>query len=146
MRTFGLSLAAIVVGLIALSASSAAFAQIAETYKVRLTTVPVDASMLATVAGSGSLTAVLTGNKLTVSGNFAGLRSPATEVHIHRGPKGIRGPAILDLVVSKGTSGTVSGSIALSPEQIDDLRNSRLYVQINSERAPEGNLWGWLLH
>jgi hypothetical protein len=145
MRTFGPSLAAIVVGLIALSVSSAAFAQIAETYKVRLTTVPVDASMLATVAGSGSLTAVLSGNKLTVSGNFAGLRSPATEVHIHRGPKGIRGPAILDLAVSKGTSGTVSGSIALSPEQIDDLRNSRLYVQINSERAPEGNLWGWLL-
>jgi hypothetical protein len=145
MRAFRPSLAAIFAGLVVLCAICAAFAQTAETYKVRLTTVPIDASMMSTVAGSGSLTAVLAGNKLTVSGSFAGLRSSATEVHIHRGPKGIRGPVVLDLALSKGKSGTVSGSLSLSPEQIDDLRNGRLYVQINSERAPEGNLWGWLL-
>jgi CHRD domain len=120
-------------------------AESSETFKARLSTVPIDVTMLSTVAGSGSLTAVLTGNKLTLTGTFQGLRSPAILAQIHRAPKGIRGPAILDLTVSKETSGAVSGSIELTPDQVEDLRNSRLYVQINSERAPNGNLWGWLL-
>ena len=41
--------------------------------------------------------------------------------------------------------GTLTGSIQLTPVQIDDLRRGRLYIQIHSEKAPEGNLWGWLL-
>ena len=52
---------------------------------------------------------------------------------------------MLDLTVSKGTSGTIGASIELTAEQIEDLRNNRLYIQINSERASDGNLWGWLL-
>jgi hypothetical protein len=133
----------------------AAFAQSSETYKVRLTPVAIDASMMAKVAGSGSLTAVLTGNKLMISGSFSGLRSPATDAHIHRGlAKGVRGPAILDLRVSQqGTDtsrlnshvGEIHDSVDLTPEQLEDLRNARLYVQINSQGAPDGNLWGWLL-
>ena len=145
MKNAGRSRAAIFVAVAALCASQAALAQSAETYKVRLTPVPIDASMMAFIAGSGSLSAVLSGDKLTISGNFARLRSPASEAQIHRGAKGVRGPAILDLVVSRAASGSVSGSVTLSPAQIEDLRNSRLYVQIDSEGAPEGNLWGWLL-
>jgi CHRD domain len=120
-------------------------AQSGETFKVRLSPVPIDAAMMSRIAGSGSATATLTGKKLTISGNFSGLRSAATDAHIHRGAKGIRGPSILDLTVSKGTSGSVSGSLDLTAEQIEDLRNNRFYIQINSERAPDGNLWGWLL-
>ena len=33
----------------------------------------------------------------------------------------------------------------LTPEQVEDLRNSSLYIQINSQGAPAGNLWGWFL-
>ncbi len=116
-----------------------------ETFKARLSTVPIDLTMTATVAGSGSLTAVLAGNKLTINGKFEGLRSPATFARIHRGPKGIRGPALFDLTVSKATSGEISGSVELTAAQIEDLKNARLYVQVYSERAPDGNLWGWLL-
>jgi hypothetical protein len=78
---------------------------------------------------------------------FEGLRSPATTVQIHRGSKGIRGPVIpnLELTVTKAVKGTVSGTLELTPEEVTDLRNGRLYVQIQSERAPDGNLWGWLL-
>jgi CHRD domain-containing protein len=119
--------------------------QSGETYKVRLTPVPIDATTMARIAGSGSATAVLNGTKLTITGTFDGLRSPATVAKIHRAFKGIRGPAILDLTVSKGTTGTISGSAELTPGQVEDLRNARLYIQIYSERAPEGNLWGWLL-
>ena len=41
-------------------------AQQAKTYRARLSPVPIDVSMQATVAGSGSVSAVLTGTRLTV--------------------------------------------------------------------------------
>jgi hypothetical protein len=118
-----------------------------ETFRARLSPVPIDVTMMSTVAGSGSITATLSGKQLTITGTFEGLRSPATTAQLHRGMKGIRGPAILDLdlMISKAVKGTLSGSVELTPDQIADLRNGHLYVQIQSERAPDGNLWGWLL-
>jgi hypothetical protein len=62
--------------------------------------------------------------------------------------KGARGAAITDLTVSKGASGTLSGSIDLSPAQVEALRQGKLYIQLHSEKgvAPDGsNLWGWFL-
>ena len=103
--------------------------------------------MMATIAGSGSLTATLSGKQLAIQGAFEGLRSPATTAQIHRGPKAIRGPVIpnLDLTVTKAARGEISGTLELTPDQIADLRNGMWYVQINSQGAPDGNLWGWLL-
>ncbi len=102
--------------------------------------------MRTTIAGSGAATAALQGTKLTVTGSFDGMKSPATIAQIHRGVvTGVRGPVIFDLNVSKGMSGTLTGSVDLSPEQIESLRKGQLYIQIHSEKAPEGNLWGWLL-
>lgn len=119
----------------------------AETFKTRLSPVPINISMMATIAGSGSLTATLVGKQLTIQGTFSGLRSPATTAQIRRGPKGIRGPVVpnLDLAVTKAEKGELRGTLDLTPDQIADLRNGRWYVQIQSERAPDGNLWGWLL-
>jgi hypothetical protein len=133
--------------LVFLAISSSAVAQSDETFKVRLSPTPIDAVTKNTITGSGSLTAVLAGNKLTVTGTFERMRSPATDVHIHQAAKGIRGPAILRLNISKGTSGEINGSVQLTPSEVEDLKSGRLYVQINSERAPapDGNLWGWLL-
>lgn len=123
-----------------------AIAQKGQTYKARLSTVPVDATMLATVTGSGAAKALLAGNTLMISGSFQGLRSPATRASLHAGPqKGIRGPAIHDVMVSKDTRGTISGSVELSAPEMEALKNGCVYVQIDSERAPDGNLWGWLL-
>jgi hypothetical protein len=116
-----------------------------ETYKVWLTPVPLDSGMVSTIAGRGQLTAVLAGKKLTITGDFSGLKSPAIDAHIHRGPKAIRGPVILDVPVPKATSGAISASIDLTPEQVADLRSSSLYIQIDSQGAPSGNLWGWFL-
>jgi hypothetical protein len=130
------------------SARAAQNGQSAEVFKARLSPVPINISMMSTIAGIGSLTATLQGKQLTIQGTFEGLRSPATTAQIHRAPKGIPGPAIPDLgdlTVTKAEKGTVSGTLELSPDQISDLRNGRLYVQIQSERAPDGNLWGWLL-
>jgi hypothetical protein len=74
------------------------------------------------------------------------LKTPATIVRVHRSPKpGMRGAPIADLTATSGTTGTLSGSIELTKEQVDDLAAGRLYVQLHSQKAPDGNLWGWLL-
>ena len=127
------------------SVSVAQNGQSGETFRVRLSPVPINISMMATIAGNGSLSATLAGKQLTIQGTFDGLRSPATTAQIRRGPRGIRGPAIsnFELTVTKALKGTISATLQLSPDQIADLRNGLWYVQIQSERAPEGNLWGW---
>jgi hypothetical protein len=123
-------------------------AQQPKTFKGRLSPVPIDVAMQATIAGSGSVSAVLTGTKLVVTGTFDGLKSPATIAQIHKSPvRGVRGPNVFDLAVAKtdALSGTLSGSFDLTPIQLADLEKGRLYVQLHSEKAPDGNLWGWLL-
>jgi hypothetical protein len=121
-------------------------AQNPERFRVRLTTVPMDGGMRNTVAGSGSATASLSGATLTISGAFDGLKSPATAATVHSGAaRGVRGASLGDLVVSKATRGTLTGSITLTPEQIKGLHEGRVYLELASEKAPEGNLWGWLL-
>ncbi len=129
--------------LVAVTASSAAQAP---QYRARLSPVPLDIAMQSTIAGSGSVTATLKGTTLTISGTFAGLKTPATAARLHRGPKtAMRGPAIGDLTATAATSGSISGSLEVTKEQIDDLAAGRLYVIVHSQKAPEGNLWGWLL-
>jgi hypothetical protein len=117
-----------------------------ETFKVRLSAVPLDGAMRATVTGKGSATATLTGSKLAISGSFEGLASPATVAQLHQSTAtGVRGPSVGELTVSKAQTGTVSGSIDLTQQQVENLKKGRLYIQIHSEKAPDGNLWGWLL-
>jgi hypothetical protein len=121
-------------------------AQAPETYKVRLSPVPVEAQTRANIAGIGSATATLAGTKLSITGSFEGLLSPAMDAKIHQGPvTGVRGPAILDMTVAHASNGAVSASLDLTPPQIESLKKGRLYIQIDSDKAPDGNLWGWLL-
>jgi hypothetical protein len=121
-------------------------AQAPETFKTRLSPVPVDAKTRADVTGVGSVTATLVGAKLSITGSFEGLRSQALDAKVHQGQAtGVRGPAILDVSVPHATSGAVSATLDLTPQQIESLKKGRLYLQIDSEKAPDGNLWGWLL-
>ena len=120
-------------------------AQGAQTFKARLSPMPVDATNQAATTGLGAASAVLTGTKLSISGTFSGLQGPATIAQIHIGPRGISGPPALDLTVTKATSGTLQGDLMLTAAQVDHLKRGRLYIQIHSEKAPDGNLRGWLL-
>ena len=118
----------------------------APSYRARLSVVPLDVAMQSTVAGAGSATATLKGTTLTITGTFSGLKTNATVARVHRGPRtAMRGPAIGDLTATAGTSGTITGTIELTKQQVDDLVAGRLYLQLHSEKAPEGNLWGWFL-
>jgi hypothetical protein len=131
---------------VAVSLAVGAQAQSARTFRARLTPVPRDAGMMATITGSGTVSAVLSGTKLSINGSYEGLRTAATLARVHKGVKaGVRGEPIFDLKVSGGTSGTISGAVELTPSQVADLDQGRLYVQLHSEKAPDGNLWGWLL-
>src|SRR6266513_5245111 len=60
-----------------------AAAQNPETYKIRIAPVPRDVAMQKAVAGGGTATATLSGNKLSITGTFDGLPSSATSAKIH---------------------------------------------------------------
>ena len=125
------------------AAGSTAFAQ--DVYKARLRLVPIDGTMQRTTFGEGQATATLTGTKLVVNGTFEALASPATTAKIHQGAKmGVRGMPILDITVAKATSGAITGTVDLNAAQVEALKAGRLYIQIASEKSPDGNLWGWL--
>jgi len=124
--------------------ASAAAAQ--QSYKVRLRPVPIEASTAANTIGAGEATAQISGSRLTLRGNFAGLKGPATVARLHQGAvTGVRGPAIADVTVPAATSGTFTAELTLTAAQVEGLRQGQLYLQIHSETAPDGNLWGWLL-
>lgn len=135
----------VVTGATVLLSAGMASAQSGEAFKGRLSAVPVSAATRPTTTGSGTLTAVLAGNTLTINGKFDGMNSPATVAHLHRAPKGLRGPNVFDLIVTKATSGTVEGSLTLTAGQVEELKQGWYYVQIHTEQNPEGQLRGWLL-
>ena len=115
-------------------------------FGARLSTVPIDVRNRVQVTGQGSATAILDGSELTIAGSYEGLQGAANDAFLHESPvTGVRGPAILDLDVSGGVEGSISASLELTPEQVAALRDGRLYIQVHSEAAPDGNLWGWLL-
>jgi len=124
-------------------------AQGTETYTARLGWVPTTPTDRPNVTGKGSATATLAGRKLTISGAFEGLAAPATVARIHRGiAKGARGAAIGDLTVTQAASGKLAGSVDLTPDQLEALKQGKLYIQLHTAKgvAPDGStLWGWLL-
>jgi hypothetical protein len=120
-------------------------AQSGDTYKTRLSALPADAKTRPDLAGTGTVTAVLSGTKLTVNGTFDGLRTNAVSAKLHNGiVAGVRGPAFADLTISKAMTGTITGSADLNPEQLQNLKKGGIYVQIYTERPTDGTLWGWL--
>ena len=130
-----------------LACGVSAIAQGGDKFTARLAWVPT--AGVERVTGKGSATATLSGRALTVTGSFEGLGGPATVARLHEGiAKGARGRAVTDLTITKATSGTISGSATLTPEQVEALRQGKLYIQIHGDKglAPDGaNLWGWLL-
>src|SRR3954463_10862838 len=112
----------------------------ATSFRARLSPVPVESNNASRITGSGTVTATLGGDKLTITGSFQGMKSAATLAQVHRGARGVRGPVEFDLQIDKSTSGNVNGTITLTKIQIDTLRKGWYYIQIHAEQAPEGNL------
>jgi hypothetical protein len=120
----------------------------AENYETVLGPAPITDATKLKVTGRGAAVAVLNGQTLTISGQFSGLASPATDAHLMLGSGiGIPGAVMTDIAVTTAADGKVTGSVTLSRDQAAALRAGRIYIQINSQVAPApgGNLWGWLL-
>jgi len=115
-------------------------------YEAELDPVPFDASNRADVIDSiGNVTATLDANTLTVHGTFSNLTSHATGGSFRIGlAKGVPGDAIGSLTATHDRQGELNGSVKLSSAQKAALNKQALYIRIDSEKAPDGNLQGWL--
>jgi hypothetical protein len=117
-------------------------------FETELGPTPINHVTRDTVTGHGSATATLDGSHLAISATFSGLATPATDAHVMMGSGiAMTGEPVLDFTVSAATSGTITGDFKLTSAQLAALRAGRLYIQVNSQKAPApgGNLWGWLL-
>jgi CHRD domain len=118
----------------------------ANTTTFRLSPGPRLVGTRADSSGGGSVTATLEGSELTLKGSFRGLLALPTGAHLCMGSlPGVRGPRIADLTVSPATSGTLSGIVQLNTAQRTALLKGGMYVEIDSDKAPEGDLWGWII-
>ena len=131
--------------MLVLSVSGIAAQSRPEAYRVRLSPLGVTGQTVNTTTGVGKLTATLAGARLTIEGTFEGLTGNATAANLRRGPKGIPGPVVFEIEVPKAPRGSIATSVELTAAQVEDLRAGRLYLQIHSERAPDGSIRGWLL-
>lgn len=132
-----------VIGIVALLVIAPARA---EDFETRLSPSPLTDGTRVNITGEGRAKASLEGRRLTVSADFHGLASAATTAQLYDGLGiAIPGPKAFDLTVTQATSGTVSGSVTLTAKQAAALRAGHFYVQVNSQKAPDGNLTGWLL-
>jgi hypothetical protein len=115
-------------------------------YEAELDPVPFDAVNRADVIDSiGNVTATLDGGTLTISGSFSNLTSNATGGSVRVGlAKGVPGDAIGPVTVTHGRQGQITAKVKLNGAQAAALNKQALYIRINSEKAPDGNLQGWL--
>ena len=116
-----------------------------EVFKARLSPLGVTNATVNIITGVGAVTATLKGTQLSLDVTFEGLTGAATVANVRRGAKGIPGPVIFDLTVPKAARGKFTATLDLNVDQVADLRAGRLYLQIHSERAPDGSIRGWLL-
>lgn len=107
-------------------------------------------------AGSGEITATLTGNELVVTGSYGGMTglidpNIAGGAHIHAGYAGQNGGIELPLVPTPGTDltgGTFAAllnTFTLTQAQIDLLETRQLYVNIHTTAFAAGEIRGQLL-
>ncbi len=116
----------------------------AENYQTDIGPTPKNGRQGADVQGRGTVLATLDGNTFKIQGKFAGLSSVATKARLHMGNvMGGTGAAIGDLNIPQAQSGEISGSFTLTPAQVAGLKVGKLYVILDSQSAPKGNLWGW---
>lgn len=101
--------------------------------------------------GSGTMSAVLTGTQLVVTGQFSGLTGNYTMSHIHGGANGANGGVAFALTPQVGgdsKSGTYlaeANTFTLDETQIGNLAAGNWYVNIHSETSPGGEIRGQLV-
>lgn len=134
---------ALLLYLCSLLLSTTVYAQ-TETYRARLSPMPVSPQTVTTITGNGEVILTLSGTTLVVTGTFSGMSSAATVAHLHNGPPAQPGPVVHTLEVSAVPAGDITATLELTPEQVTALKQNALYVQIHSANNPSGELRGWI--
>ncbi|MGB5048187.1 MAG: DUF4394 domain-containing protein, partial [Caldilineaceae bacterium] len=107
-------------------------------------------------AGTGNITATLTGNTLVVTGAYSGLTglidlAIAGGAHIHAGYAGQNGGIAVglvptpDIAMTGGTFNALLNTFTLTQDQIDLLNNRQLYINIHTTLYAGGEIRGQLL-
>jgi hypothetical protein len=117
-----------------------------EKYQAYLSPMPHNDAMHANFSGKGSAVATIDGDTMSLNGAFMGLASAATKAHVCLSmAPGIPGKPIFEFTIPAAVEGKVTATFKLDSDQVTALKAGKLYIQIDSEKAPNGNLWGWLL-
>jgi hypothetical protein len=98
--------------------------------------------------GDGDVVAVIDRRTVKVTGDFRGLASPATHARLLSGSApGVPGSVVVGEIKlsAHASAGAFSGTLQLNPSQLALLTSRRVYVQIETQAAPDGALWGWLM-
>ena len=97
-------------------------------------------------AGKGTCTIVLNAaqTQITVNCTFSGLGSNANASHIHAGAVGVAAPVLFGFTgTPAATSGTIPTQIiAVTAQQVTDMRNHLHYVNIHTTPFPGGEIRG----
>lgn len=129
----------------ALIGGAALAAEAPAAFRAELSSTPFTLATRASVMGKGLATATLTGRTLKVDGRYAGLASDATKAHLKAASAmGVPGETFAELKVTGGTDGAVTGEARLTPAQLTSLKGGGVSIVIDSVKAPDGNVWGWL--
>ncbi len=76
---------------------------------------------------------------------FSGLTSNQQAAHIHApGVVGVNGPVIINLGAVGGTSGTITGTAAITAPQLALMRSQQTYINIHTANFPGGEIRGQL--
>jgi hypothetical protein len=115
-------------------------------YQAYLSPMPHNDAMHPLFMGKGTVIATIRGDTVSLDGAFTALSSPAVKAHLCVSmAAGIPGKPIFDFSVPNDLEGKLSGTFKLDKEQTSALQKGQIYIQIDSEKALNGNLWGWLL-
>ena len=100
-------------------------------------------------SASGTATATLDGNELTIQGAFSGLSAnlyvvSGTSVHVHQGAESTAGGIVFGLQVTSTDqrSGTFNGTRKLSAEEQNAFRNGLFYVNVHTTANQGGEIRG----
>lgn len=133
-------------GLAAVMLTATAAVAADQSFDFRLSPGPRLVGTRAESSGAGRVHADLKGNVLTLSGDYHGLLAAPATAQLMMGPlPGVRGPKLADLIITPAVNGTVSGKVTLNKQAMATFAKGGLYIEIISQPAPDGDLWGWVM-
>jgi len=127
--------------LLSLSLLAGGLASQSVTYVVELTAAQEVPPTNSPGIGSATVTLDPGTGAVTVTGTYTNLSSAANAVHIHgTARRGANAGVIVNLSVSGGTSGTISGSGMLTPAQVQSMLDGLTYLNVHTGNFPGGEI------